>query len=582
MESSADERRKGTASGGGRSSPPANEGPEPNVAYPQPRPSSQYLMTRKGYLHPMKTYVWITLFITGLMSALWFVVGVGPGAQGTIPPAFVLGGSDLYFHSIAIGLASLLVIFVVVEFKIDKYEPSVDFPIAYRATLATIVGAVGAFMYLRPVFHAWFAPVSTAIILLGLLLLADVGGALLLELYLLPGKLVGRYDSRSNILGMVPRWSNLPRWADFRKMDGTYWLTLVAGVGTFIAGVIGLVVFWLQYFVVDFGVSSGIFSGLVSWEGGAANFLGAVMGPHSHVIGITVMVGVVALVAKRYGVLGLTGWKRNVARAGLWVSGTGVAVMTFVYILEGFFQWSPPLLFAYNYGGPVSLWSYTAANGLAGDDSTMFWASIGGLILLVPLMLTKFGGKPAWKDPIRMAVLGTWIMAYFATPLEGLIIEFNEQSWSGTPLDVAFGNQQYFALFGLTTAALAFLAMDYFQDKAGARGSIAWLGTLVTGFTVLAGLAYTYADPGVLATDGSLATTWTGYVYAMGMGLVALFLVIAAASVARVPHGRLPSIAAEVKMPIPVPIPVTRSTDVAPSKTARRAEPVPPEVSKGE
>ena len=100
------------------------------MAYPQPRPSSQYLMTRKGFLLPMKTYVWITLFITGLMSALWFVVGVGPGAQGTIPPAFVLGGADLYFHSIAIVWASLLVILVVVAFKFAKYEPSVVFPIA--------------------------------------------------------------------------------------------------------------------------------------------------------------------------------------------------------------------------------------------------------------------------------------------------------------------------------------------------------------------------------------------------------------------------------------------------------------------
>ena len=581
MASSVEERRK-TASESEASRSSVQEDSEPKVAYPQPRPSSQYLMTQKGYLHPMKTYVSLTLFVTGLMSALWFVVGVGPGAQGTIPPAFVLGPSDLYFHSIAIGLASLLIMFVVVEFKIDKYEPSVDFPIAYRATLATIVGAVGAFMYLRPVFHSWFAPLSTAIILLGLLLLADVGGALLLEMYLLPGKLVGRYDSKNNLLGMVPRWNNLPRWADFRKMDGGYWLTLVAGIGTFIAGVIGLVVFWLQYFVVDFNVSSGIFNGLVAWEGGAATFLGAVTGPHSHVIGITLMVGVVALVAKRYGVLDLAGWKRSVAKVGLWVSGTGVAVMTFVYILEGFFQWSPPLLFAYDYGGPISLWSYTAANGLAGDDSTMFWASIGGLILLVPLMLTKFGGKPAWKDPIRMAVLGTWVMAFFATPLEGFVIEFNEQAWSGTPLDMAFGNQQYFALFGLTMAALAFLAMDFFQDKVGARRSIAWFGTLVTGFTVLAGLVYTYVDPGVLAADGSFPTNPTGYVYALGMGLVSVFLVAAAASVARVPHGRLVPPVATITTPVQIPVPVVKaSSPGTPSKPVTGPSPA-AEVSERE
>ena len=532
------------------------------VAYPEPREPSHYLMTRKGYLHPMRTYAWITLFVTGLMSGLWFVVGIGPGAQGTIPPAFALGASDLYFHSIAIGLAALLVIFVVMEFKIDRYEPSVDFPIAYRATLATIVGAVGAFMFLRPVFHSWFAPLSTGIILLGLLLLADVGGALLLEMYLLPGKLAGRYDSKSNVLGMIPRWSNLPKWADFRKMDGSYWLTFVAGVGTFIAGAIGLVAFWLQYFVVDFNVSSGIWNGYIAWMGGASAFFGSVLGPHSHVIGITLMVGVVALVAKRYGVLDLGGWKRSVAKAGLWVSGTGIAVMTFVYILEGFFQWSPPLLLAYDYGGPISLWSYTASNGIAGDDSTMFWASLGGLVLLAPLLLTNIRGKPAWKDPIRLAVLGTWIMAFLATPLEGFIIEFNEQSWSGTPLDVAFGNQQYFALFGLAMASMAFLAVDFFMDRSGTRRSIAWFGSAVTAFAVAAGLAYTYIDSGVLAADGSLPVTTTGYVYALGLGLSTLFLMVAAVITSR---GYAEPIMVPATPAVPVPIPVPTVTASPPS-----------------
>ena len=535
---------------------------EPTVAYPQPRAPSPYLMTRKGYLHPMKTYAWVTLFVTGLMSALWFVVGVGPGAQGTIPPAFVAGASDLYFHSIAIGLASLLVIFVVAAFGIDRYEPSVDFPIAYRATLATIVGAVGAFMYLRPVFHSWFAPLSTAIILLGLLLLADVGGALLLEMYLLPGKLAGRYDSKNNILGMVPRLSNLPKLADFRRMDGAYWLTFVAGAGTFIAGAIGLVAFWLQYFAVDFNVSSGIFNGYIAWMGGASAFLGSVIGPHSHVIGITLMVGVVAVVAKRYDVMGLGGWKRSAARVGLWVSGTGVAVMTLIYILEGFFQWSPPLLFAYDYGGPISLWSYNASNGLAGDDSTMFWASLGGLILLVPLMLTKIRGRPAWRDPIRLAVLGTWIMAYFATPLEGFIIEFNEQSWSGTPLDMAFGNQQYFALFGLTTVCLAFLAADFFIDRTDLRKSIAWFGTVAAACATVAGLAYTYVDPGALAPDGSLPVTTTGYVYAVGLGLAALFLVVAAIETCTCGSPEAMEVPAKGALPEPVPVPIVKVAPV--------------------
>ncbi len=35
------------------------------------RPSSRYMMTEKGYVHPMKTYIWITLLIIGIMSLLY-------------------------------------------------------------------------------------------------------------------------------------------------------------------------------------------------------------------------------------------------------------------------------------------------------------------------------------------------------------------------------------------------------------------------------------------------------------------------------------------------------------------------------
>ena len=497
---------------------------------------SRYLMTKKGYLHPMRTYVWLTLFVTGLMSALWFVVGIGPSAQGTIPPAFAFGASDLYFHSIAIGLASLLVIFVVITFELDKYEPNVDFPIAYRATLATIVGGVGGFLYLTPVFHAWFAPLPIGLLFLAMLLLADVGGALLLQLYLLPAKLTGRYDAKNNSFGMVPRWSNLPRWAEFRKMDGAYWLTFVTIVATFIAGVMGFIVFWLQYFVVDFGVSSSLFNGYIAWMGGASALVGGTMGSHGHVIGITIILGVVAVTAKRFGVLSLSGWKRNLASAGMWVSGIGIAVMTLTYIVEGFTQvWpsGPPLLFASNATTPMQLYAFGLlnANGMAGDDSTMFLASLGAMIMLVPLLLTSIRGKPAWKDPIRLAVLGTWALAYLATPIQGFMIEFNEASWAGTPLDLAYGSQQYFALFGLAMVAAAFLAVDFFQDGDGSKKFVARFGMLIATIAVVVGIAFTWLDAGVLAADGSLAVTNTGWVYAAALALVSLVALVAARAV---------------------------------------------------
>jgi hypothetical protein len=510
------------------------------VAETTSKQASRYLMTRKGYLHPMKTYVWITLLIVGVLSALWFVVGVGPDPQGTIPPAFAFGGSDLYFHSIAIGIASLAVYLVIMVFDLDKYEPNIDFPMAYRATLATIIGAIGGFLYLRPVFHEYLAPIPLALILIGLILLGDVGGALIIELYFLPGKLSGRYDSSKNILGMIPRWKCLPSWSDFRKMDATYWLTFVTVTSTFIAGMIGFVVFWTNYFVIDIGISPALLGGYVGWIGGASNFLGYTMGAHSHVIGMTIILGVVAVTAKRFGVLNLTGTKRTVAKFGMWVSGVGIVVMTIVFLLEGFTTvWpsaTPPLLFA-SYPGSVQLWSSTASNGMAGDDSTMFLASAGAMIMLVPLLFTSVRGKPAWRDPIRLSILATWILAYIATPVEGFFIEFNEATMHGGPADIVFGNQQYFALFGITMVTMAFLAVDFFQDRKGTRSTVATLGMLVTTFTVVVGYIYAFLDPGVLNPDGTLAgTTMWGWVYAAGLLLVSVVIIAAMVAVHKGAH----------------------------------------------
>ncbi len=504
---------------------------------PQTKAPSRYLMTRKGYLHPMRTYLWITLLIVGIMSALWFVVGIGPNAQGTIPPAFAFGASDLYFHSIAIGIASLAVYFVIMAFDLEKYEPNIDFPMAYRATLATIIGAIGAVFYLQPVYQPALAPIPLGLILVGLILLGDVGGALLIQLYLLPGKLSGRYDSSKNILGMIPRWSCLPSRSDFKKMDATYWFTFVSVIATFIAGMIGFVTFWLNYFVIDIGIAPSIFSGYIAWMGGASAFLGYTMGAHSHLIGMTIILGVVAVVAKRFGVLELAGLKRRVAKFGMWVSGVGIAVMTTVFLLEAFTTvWpssTPPLLFASNPGG-FQLWSSTASNGMAGDDSTMLLASVGAMILFIPLLFTSIRGKPAWKDPIRVSLLATWILAYIATPIEGFFIEFNEATMSGGPTDIVFGNQQYFALFGITLVTMAFLAVDFFQDERGARNVVAASGMLVTTFSVVLGYIYAFFDPGVLNPDGTLGgMTTSGWLYSAGLLLVSVVAVVAMVAVYR-------------------------------------------------
>lgn len=471
---------------------------EPTKATGGPtKPASRYLMTRRGYLHPQKTYVWITLLIIGVMSVLYYVVGLSPNAQGSLPPAFAFGASDLYFHSIAIGIAALGVYLIFMVFDLDKFEPPIDFPLSYRALAATVIGAIGAFFYLRPVFTSDLAPIPLGLILLGLILLADVGGALLVQLYLLPGKLSGTYDPDQNMLGMIPHWSSLPSWKDFRRMDSAYWLSFVTVISAFIAGLIGFVVFWLNYFVIDIGVSPTIFNGYIGWLGGAPNFLGAAMGSHSHAIVMALILGVVAATAKRFGVMALAGWKRSIAKLGLWVSITGVLAFTVVFLLEAFTTvfpgGVPDLLLASNPGGPVLLYSSSAANGMAGDDTTMLWAAIGALIVLVPLLYTKGArGTPTWRDPIRGSILLLWIFSFIATPLQGFYIEFHEASLSGAPQDLVFGNLQYFALIGITWVCMALLCVDFYVDQRGVRTPVAGLAILSVGLATVGGYWYSF------------------------------------------------------------------------------------------
>ena len=115
----------------------------------------------------------------------------------------------------------------------------------------------------------------------------------------------------------------------------------------------------------------------------------------------------------------------------------------------------------------------------------------------------------------------TWILAYVATPNEGFFIEFNEATLHAQPTDIVFGNEQYFALFGITMVTIAFLYVDFFQDRKDVRSKVASLGILVTAFTVIVGYIYAFLDPGLLNPDGTLTElTFWGFVYAVGLLLV--------------------------------------------------------------
>jgi hypothetical protein len=154
----------------------------------------------------------------------------------------------------------------------------------------------------------------------------------------------------------------------------------------------------------------------------------------------------------------------------------------------------------------------------------MLWAALGGMIVLVPLFYTTVNGKPAWKDPIRVSILGTWILTFIATPIQGFYIEFQEATLSGGPTDVVFGDLQYFALIGIPLVCMGLLAIDFYQDKRSTRSAgsaFAIFGTLIA---VVSAYTFVYFT----ATSPAGPAAW---VFGFGLLLMDLFLLFAMVAV---------------------------------------------------
>jgi hypothetical protein len=154
--------------------------------------------------------------------------------------------------------------------------------------------------------------------------------------------------------------------------------------------------------------------------------------------------------------------------------------MTVVYLGIAFAGFSPPTLLQSGTDG---------VNGIAGDDATMSIVALGAAISLIPLLFTKMAnGRPTWKDPLRLAVLGTWVAAFAVNVVEAFFIELNTASFGGggsipgAPLaanDQVFGEvQTMFGLFALTGVALILMAAEYYQVSGRLRKTVGWMSVL--------------------------------------------------------------------------------------------------------
>ncbi|MDA4125061.1 MAG: hypothetical protein OK438_06395 [Thaumarchaeota archaeon] len=453
---------------------------------------------------PLKTLTWSTIGITVVLAGLYVLLG--------FPPSLGAYYRSMYFHSIGIGIAALAVYLVISAFEIEKYEPKIDFPLAVRAWVATLFGAVGGLIYLFPSLDAALPDVGIGMFVVAFLLLADVGGALFLELMVLPRKKEGVYEPGGGYWRRMFPFTRAKLGA-YKRAGLAYWFAISTVGSAFLAGIIGFFYLWVSMFGPSF------LSGYLSYLGlDGGGFLAGALAPHSHEMATAILAGVVAIAVQQYGILDtLTGIKKGVAKTGVWISIVGVVVMTVVYLASAFANYAPPTLFA---GGPGGV------NGMAGDDTAMSITGLGAMVIVVPMALAKIDGvKAFWRDGLRATLLTTWVAAVLVNIISGFYLEFHEDLFQNSLFanDRAYAQVQSLSgLFVLGAAAMVLLTVDHYGVGGMSRRLIGFAMPIGLLLSVAGGLAWVFID-----VSNTGLSFWT---YVGGTLLIGVAALVAAGS----------------------------------------------------
>jgi hypothetical protein len=430
----------------------------------------------KHHYVSLKRLTWATMAITATMGLLYFVVG--------FPPAFDTFFEKIYFHSIGIGIAALATYLIITGFQLERHEPPLDMPISYRAFAAVALAALGGLVFLSPTVNRSLPHVGILLFIGAFILITDVGGALLVELLVLPRKLAGSYRSESHnpvqyLARLIP--ISKPDRHAYRGAGLGYWLTLSAVTSFFVAEIIGFLNLW----VMELGPS--VFGRYISWLGlDRQGFQDATLDPHSHMIAIAIMAGIAGVASTQFRLApSASVLRRAVVKVGLGLTILGVVGTTAILGAVAFFNYAPPTLFA---SGPDGI------NGMAGDDAVMTVVLLGALVLsaaLVPWRAFR-------QNPIRVLFAATWASVIAINVIEGFYISLHETVFQGSGLakDASFSTAQPMTgIFLMTAIALGLLLLDYYPISERQRRIGVWAFGIGLTAAVIGSTLWTFADP---------------------------------------------------------------------------------------
>lgn len=308
---------------------------------------------------------------------------------------------------------------------------------------------------------------------------------------------------------LVAMLVHIRRSGGFRKAGMPYYTAFMGVFGAFIAALMGHVGGWITWFgpnpqFVSQYVNSTMYPVLgYSNSTSVITFTEDVVGSHSHLMLVSLMAGVVALVAVSFGYY--ADWSKNAKRVADF--GFGVMILTllaavWIYVVSGVGNYQTPTLFT------------SGDNGVALDDLVTGSVGLGSVFVLAGLLVhSRVGltaeGRPFYRDLLFLSAVGGWIMIYLVIPVTGFYINFNETFFqaAGLSFDDAFLRfHQDFGFFVLPALVTVVLALETYGISGRVRS---WVGSLLFAG---AGIAFLFGETYSLVTlsDWALYTALFG------------------------------------------------------------------------
>ncbi len=279
----------------------------------------------------------------------------------------------------------------------------------------------------------------------------------------------------------------------FRSVGLPFYTILVGVSGALVAAMMGHVGGWISWFgpnpapVSDY-VNATMYPVLNYYNSSAVVvFTEDVVGSHSHLMLVALMAGVVGLIGTFFGYANWSKTERRIGGFGFSVMLVSLLAATWVYIISGVGNYSPPSFFV------------SGANGVAGDDIVTAFVGFGAFFVMAALIMHSskaltVDGIPLRRDPLFQALVVSWALIYLVIPVTGFYINFNETYFSGVGLnfdDIFTRFHQDFGFFVLPIVVTLILAVSASPVARSVRRPVGYL--LIAGESVAFVFGETYA-----------------------------------------------------------------------------------------